>query len=218
MLYNLEQLPYPVSNFYFSNKTNLLFIGLTNPSLNGKLNTIFSKIKILSSTTNSENVGGLLLIYNIIKNHSGASHFELLYERELMSGVSSLNFYESKNILLVGLNNGSISTFKVFINESSSETRELIEEIGTIKSHKKRVIGACVNFTLGYIYSVARETKIKISEMNYQSMMKEVPLTKKEISSMVYDEVWERMILADDAGSIWIVDIMTNPVRINFIH
>jgi len=214
-IYNLEELSYPISAFYFDKSLSLLFVGLSNTSISGKINNYFSKI--FSSNKNSaensqNNIPGFLLIYNIIKNNSGSLHFELIYQKSFTSEVSSINFYNSKNMLCVGLNNGTVAIYRLFVNESSKITKELIEEMCTVKAHKKKIVGICINFTLGYVYSTAREGCLNISEINYQSLMKSYPVSKKEISCLVYDETWGRIFLSDEIGSIWIIDIMTNAV------
>ena len=167
----------------------------------------------VNKTTSAGNSQGYLLIYNIIKNNSGAIHFELLYTKPLISEVSSINYYENPNMLCVGLNNGNVIIYKIFINEGSQECRDLVEEACVLKSHKKKIVGVCMNHTIGYIYTVARDNNLIISEINYQSLMKNMPISKKEISTMIYDEHWGRMFLTDDSGSIWILDISSNPVR-----
>ena len=209
-IYNLENLSYPIGNFFYEKTTSLLFLGLINNSVSGKINNYFSKL--FSSSSKEENSPGFLLIYNIIKNKSGAHHFEPLYQKPLQSGVSSINFCYNSNILILGLNNGSILLNKLFVNESSQVTRDLIEDICLIKAHKKKIIGASINTSLGYVYSFAADGNIVISEMNYGSIMKTFPVTKKELTTYFYDDYWGRVICTDENGSIWIVDIVTNPV------
>jgi hypothetical protein len=180
---------------------------MSNPSFAGKITSIFSQISIFSNKTIAENSPGLLFIYNIITSHSGEFHFELLHRKALSSEVSSINFYEGNNILFVGMNNGNISINKIYINESSRITRELVEDKGILKAHKHRVVGACINYSIGYIYSIAREKTLNISEVNYQSFMKSIPISKKELSGLVHDESLNRLFLSDDAGSVWIIDL-----------
>jgi hypothetical protein len=219
LLLNLENISvnHIPTAFHFHKSTSLLFIGLSNTTISGKINNYFSKFftKNKSETTsNQSEYPGYLMIFNLIKNNSGAQHLELIYEKGVNSEVTSINFYDTKNILCLGMKNGSISLNKVYINESSSVSKELVDEICTVKSHKTSIVGVCVNFSLGYIYSVARDKTIAISELNYQSLIRTIPITKKDISSFFYDEKWSRLFLVDDSGSIWILDITSNPVRI----
>ena len=184
--------------------------------MTGKITNYFNKMFSGSGSSKSnENIPGFLLIYNIIKSNSGDHLFNLIYEKGLNSEVSSINFYDTKNMLCIGLNSGTMLIYKVFVNESSRISKELVEEICSVKSHKKKIVGGCINFTIGYLYSVAREGCLNISEINYQSLMKSIPISKKEITCLVYDENWGRLFLSDEIGSIWIIDITTNPV-INF--
>ncbi len=212
-IYNLDCLTYPVNSFYYDKRTSLLFLGLLNPSISGKINNYFSKL--FSSASKEENSPGFLIVYNIIKSKSGAHHFEPLYQKPLPAAISSIDFWSSTNMLILGLNNGSIVLNKVFVNESSQVTKELIEELCTIKAHKKKVIGVCLNPSLGYVYSFASEGNLVLSEMNYGSVMKSFPISKKEITAMAFDDKWGRVFCTDESGSIWIIDILSNPVKIN---
>lgn len=205
------------SAFYFHKQTSLLFIGLSNTTIAGKINSYFSKLFTSrnKSDTNNTEYPGYIMIFNLIRNNSGAQHLELIYERGLNSEVTSINFYDTKNLLCLGMKNGNISLNKVYINESSSESKEFVDELCTVKAHKNSIVGVCINFSQGYIYSVSLDKSITISEINYQSLIRTIPITKKDISCMVYDEKWNRLFLGDDAGSIWILDIISNPVKNN---
>ena len=203
---------HPINSFYYDKRTSLLFLGLFNPSLSGKINNYFSNF--FSGNTKEENSPGFLLIYNIIKNNSGAHHFEPIYQKSLSSSVSSINF-SPENLLILGLASGTLIINKVFINESSKVSRDLLEEVCQIKAHKKKIVGVCINQSLGYVYSFAAEGSIVISEMNYGSVMKTFPLSKKEITDVNYDDKWGRAFCTDEAGSIWIVDLVSNPVIYN---
>jgi hypothetical protein len=124
-----------------------------------------------------------------------------------------MKFYETKdsnlnNVLILGFTNGNIEIFKVFINEGSNIARELMESICYLKVHKKPIVGVAINFTIGYVYSVARESNLNISELNYQSLMRNIPITKQEITNAFYDEEKLEFYLVDISGSIWIVDLM----------
>jgi hypothetical protein len=111
---------------------------------------------------------------------------------------------------LLGFTNGAIEIFKIFVNESNNIAREFIEHLCTIKAHKKPIVGVAINFTIGYVYSVAKENVLNISELNYQSLIRSVPVTKKEINNFFYEEDKLRLYLTDDAGSIWILDLMSS--------
>lgn len=201
----------------YDSKTSLLFVGCVNKGLGAKISNYFSKIKLFSSNSNNNEEKGIsqLIIYNIIKNNSGQSHFEPLHLQYFQNEICYLKYYEKKytdtySILVLGHTNGQIDIFKIFVNESNKIAREFIEHLGSIKSHKKPIVGVAINFTIGYIYSVAKETNLNISELNYQSLMRSIPLTKKEMNNIFYDEEKLKLYLSDDGGSIWIVDLMNS--------
>ena len=201
LLYCLEDLPQQVTTFYYHKKTSLLFVGLSELKTDGPINNI---IKLFQ---NQPQRYSKLLVYNIIKNNSGEQHFELLCQKIVKDDICYLNYFESNSILAAGFGNGTIELFKVYINESSDISKELIEELCFIKAHKKKVIGIAINFLKGYVYSFAKDTSIVISEMNHQSILRNVPISKKEFSCIYYDERKLRCFATDDGGSIWIIDL-----------
>jgi len=192
-------------------------VACVNKNFTAKISNYFSKMNIFASNNNSnkQNENGIsqLIVYNIIKNNSGESHFEPLYTQNFQNQICYIKFYEKKdsnsnNLLILGFTNGNIEIFKVFVNEGSHIARELMENLCILKVHKKPIVGVAINFTIGYVYSVARESNINISELNYQSLMRSIPITKKEITNCFYEEDQLKFYLADESGSIWIVDLM----------
>lgn len=215
LMYNLEnELELPISCAYFYEETNLLFLGLGKPK-ESALGGIFDKVKsgfgFFKKAEPQKVICGQLVIYNIIKNYQGLCHFEPLFAKPLYSECVSINYYKEKNCLCLGLNDGTVQLYKVFTTESTQESQgQFVIEAGTINCHKVPIVGSVVNFNYGYIYTVAKETVIKISELNYQTLMKEIPITKRNITKMQYENRMGRMILGDEGGSIYIVDMTTN--------
>ena len=75
---------------------------------------------------------------------------------------------------IVGLNNGQILIFKLYIKELNISSKEIIEYIGTINYHTSPTLSCIINFKEGYSYTVAQhDTGIKICELNYQILIKE---------------------------------------------
>jgi hypothetical protein len=158
----------------------------------------------------------ILQIYNIIKNNYGEQHFELLYETNVKDDICYINYFSSNSILSVGTNTGNILFYKIYINETSDITKELVEQMCIIKTNKKRIVGVAINFVKGYVYSFANDHNIIISEMNYQSIMRTVPISKRDFSCMFYDERKLRCFATDEGGSIWIIDIYDS-VRLSLL-
>jgi hypothetical protein len=217
-LYNIEELQNEIIGIDYNSKTSLLFVSCVNKNFTAKISNLFSKINIFGSNINNhnkQNENGIsqLIVYNIIKNNSGQSHFEPLYTQNFNDQICYIKFYDTKdfnsnNILILGFTNGNIEIFKVFVNESSTIARELMESICILKVHKKPIIAVAINFTIGYVYSVAKECNINITEFNYQSLIRSIPITKHVITNAFYEEDKLRFYLADESGSLWIVDLM----------
>lgn len=217
-----EELKYPITCSSFFKEANLLFIGMGKPPDN-VVSSIFSKVgnffKSPAAVANIKN--GKFAIYNIIKNHGGEHMFILLHSQDLTAEVTFIHFFKEKNALCVGMQNGHINLFRVYINESSSETRDFIEYAGIIKAHSSPSLGCAINFDIGYVYSFSRENNIKISELNYQSLMKTIPITQQKISAVNVELSLERIIVCDEGGSIYIIDALTEPLipkTVQIIH
>ena len=59
---------------------------------------------------------------NIIKNFQNKFLFEPLYAQPLYTQCSSINFFKDKSCLTIGMYDGSIKIYKIFINETTPET------------------------------------------------------------------------------------------------
>lgn len=215
-MYDLkDELDLPISCAYFHEQTNLLFLGMGKPksSLMGGILNRVKGFSFFKSSAPSQVICGQLVVYNIIKNYQGLTHFEPLYSKPLYSECVAMNYYREKNCLVLGLNNGTVALFKVYITESTEESGgEFIIEAGSLSCHKGPIVGAIVDFQYGYIYTMAREVSIKISELNYQKLMREFVITKRNMTVMKYDSDYGRIIIGDEGGSIYVVDIQATPL------
>ena len=225
-LYNLhDELVLPISCGYFLENANLLFVGCGIPN-NNFLTGIFNKIKNnipflnkKKSDNEQKKVLGQFIIFNIIKNYQGLIHFEVLYAKPTFSECTSINFYKDKNCLCLGMNDGNIFLYKIYINESTKESQgQFLIEAGKFNSHKTKIIGTVINFNNGYIYTIAKDFNIKIFDLNYQNLIKECLISTKLLSYMIYDEKLGRMIIGDEGGNIFIIDIISNPINPRTIY
>ena len=135
------------------------------------------------------------------------------YAKPLYTECSSMNFFKDKSCLTIGIYDGSVNIYKIFINETTPETQgNLVIEAGVFQAHLKPIIGTVVNFINGYIYTLARETCIKIFDINYQNLVKTVPMTVKNMTSMYYDEKSKILIIGDEMGRFYFFDVFEEPV------
>ena len=224
LYYFKDQLVLPISVSYFLEQANLLFIGC-GKQYKTILNNIMDKVKDFSpfnfvsggnkqlKLKKNTQVKGQFVIINIIKNFQNKYLFEPLYAQPLYTECSSINFFKDKSCLTIGMYDGSINIYKIFINETTPETQgKLVIEAGIFQAHLKPIIGTVVNFIHGYIYSMARECCIKIFDINYQNLVKSVPMTVKPMTSMLYDEKSKILIIGDEMGRFYFVDVFEDPV------
>ena len=219
-LYDLHgELVLPISCGYFLENANLLFIGCgkaQNSILQGIKNKIknFSFFKKKNNNQTEKKVLGQIAIFNIIKSYQDNYHFEVLYAKPTYSECTSINFYKDKNCLCLGMNDGTINLYKIFINENTEESQgQFLIEAGNFQAHNVKIIGTIINFNQGYIYTIANENYIKIFDLNYKTLLKEYLISIKKISSMFYDENLGRVILGDEGGNVYIIDLISNPIN-----
>ena len=204
-----ENIQFEVSNMFYYQKARLLFIG-TGLAQNKLIDGITSKIHRMFKKNSSsfKAVKGQILIYNIISSHDGEIMFIELFSKDLYSEVSSLDYFFEKNCLCIGMSNGEIQLYKIYTTESSETSKEFVEYSGNITCHYTPILGCLINFELAYIYSFAKyDETIKISEINYTTLMKESLIIKNkllDIDSSISDE---RILICDIKGNVHIIDI-----------
>ena len=204
-----ENIQFEVSNMFYYQKARLLFIG-TGLAQNKLIDGITSKIHRMFKKNSSsfKAVKGQILIYNIISSHDGEIMFIELFSKDLYSEVSSLDYFFEKNCLCIGMSNGEIQLYKIYTTESSETSKEFVEYSGNITCHYTPILGCLINFELAYIYSFAKyDETIKISEINYTTLMKESLIIKNkllDIDSSISDQ---RILICDIKGNVHIIDI-----------
>jgi hypothetical protein len=153
-----DQLVLPISVSYFLEQANLLFIGC-GKQYKTLFNNILDKVKGFSpfnfvgggnkqlKLKKNTQVKGQFVIINVIKNFQNKYLFEPLYAKPLYTECSSMNFFKDKSCLTIGMYDGSVNIYKIFINETTPETQgNLVIEAGMFQAHLKPIVGTVVNF------------------------------------------------------------------------
>ena len=211
-----------INAIYFIEAPKLLLIGTgineesMYNSVKNKISKLFKSKEPTFGDKNTNNVcRGQFIIYNIIKNNNGEIMFVELKCIDVISEIIKFDFWVEKNYICLSLKNGQILLFKIFINESSSITREIIEYIGTINEHFSKPLCCIINFTCGYVYSFGQYEKvIKICDLNYQNLIKEIEIFKGKKSKgficVDYTISLEYVYLQDENGSIYFIDMISD--------
>ena len=150
---------------------------------------------------------------------------------EVISQIIKIDFFSEKNIIILGLNNGQILLFELFMQKQNPNSQDIIEYIGTINYHANPILCCLFNFKEGYIYSFAKyETNIKICEFNYQTLKKDFSIynniykkswRNKGIINVDYTISYEYIYIQDEEGNIFFIDIISdvlNPYIICFFQ
>lgn len=126
-----------------------------------------------------------------------------LYTHSYSSEITFMTFFEEKSNLVVGLNNGYISILKVYIHETADITKNLVDEIFYIQCHETSISSAIIDYSLGFIFSIAKSNKISLSEINYKSNVHKETVSKFNLTSICFDESRKILICSDSQGSIY---------------
>ena len=221
-----------INAIYYLYDSKLLFIGtgvneetLYNTMMK-RINKLFKKQDPTFGTYHTENQNnickGQFIIYNLINNNNGEIMFVELKSIDIISEVVKFDYWPEKNYINLCLKNGQILIFKIYINEPSSITKEIVEYIGTINEHFTTPLCCIINFKCGYTYSFGQYEKgIKICDLNYHNLVKEVNILNKKSKGFIcidYTISLEYIYAQDDDGTIYFIDIITDYMKPNIIQ
>ena len=188
----------------------------TKFSLFNKISNIFSSNKEEKSNT----CKGKFYIYNIIKNNNLELMLVEIKCLEVISGIIKIDFFQEKNIIILGLNNGQILIFELYIKSLNPNSSDILEYVGTINYHSNPPLCCLFNFKENYIYSFAKwETNIKICELNYQTLVKDFNIyndtykkswKNKGIICVDYTISYEYIYIQDEECNIFFIDIISD--------
>ncbi len=203
-----------ITDFQFNPTNSLLFVGTAFSADTGRLS---SYISTFSSLWNNSFLGEIS-VYHIAKSNYEEINLEKVYNQAFYSQVSKIAYLEgdSVDILAVGLYDGNVMLFRIYANSNKYTTtsgNELVDNFSKIKPHKNLIIDFGIEADYGYIYTAAlNEKTIAISEINYETVIKNVSVSNSSITCFKYDKENKRIIIIDVANSIWIMQVV-NYVR-----
>lgn len=143
-----------------------------------------------------------------------------VFKKDFHNGINLTKFHSRNTILSVGFENGEIKLFKIYIRETSNISKNLVDEISSLKPHTKPIISIELDFNLGYIFSIAKDSQLTISEFNYQTTIKTLVISSTGLCAMHYDEKNNLIIVSDNLGSLYFYSVSSpiNPIKLQAIH
>ena len=221
-----------IKDILFLEEPKLLLIGTglldgeslsINNEVNNSKSSLIGKLgKLFSSNKDEKNNSckGKFYIYNLIKNNNLDLMLVELKCLDVISPIEKIDYFSEKNIIILGLNNGQILIFELYIKQQNPNSKDILEYIGTINYHTNIPLCCLFNFKEGYIYSLAKyETNIKICEYNYQNLIKDLNIynntykksrKNKGFIFVDYTISYEYIYLQDEEGTIFFIDIITD--------
>lgn len=227
MLDKVEDLNQEATTLDYSLKGSLVFLG-TGKKSKDVVNKLIGKFSsfISSVSSNSNKCIGQLIIYNLIQSKNGETMLHSIFEQSYPSQISYLKFNtynicdEEANILCLGFDSGEIRLLRIYITESSTITKNLVDEVACIKAHKKPIISIQVDYKTGYVFTICEDNILNISEYNYQTNIKSIKISKEKLTCLLYDITNSLLVITDAIGSIYFynVDNPIDPTKLQAYH
>lgn len=156
----------------------------------------------------------------MIQSKHGETVLHPVYETDFQSGVSYLQFDKVNHILVLGMESGEVKMLRVYITENSYITKNLVDEVASIKVHKSKVIGVEIDFTSGYVFSISNDPNLEISEYNYQSKIKTLKISNYNLTCLLYNQSNHLLVISDNSGSLYFYSVSSPilPKKLQSIH
>ena len=162
----------------------------------------------------------------MIQSKNGETMLHSIFEQSYPSPISYLKFNtysisnEEANILCLGFDSGEIRLLRIYITESATITKNLVDEVACIKAHKKAIISIQIDYKTGYVFTICEDNILNISEYNYQTNIKSIKISKEKLTCLLYDITNSLLVITDVIGSLYFynVDNPIDPVKLQAYH
>jgi len=217
IVYENNELPQGVRDFYYFEEAKILFIVCCDMKIASRLDAYVTNVNLpWEKKTDAHISVGSVFAFKANQNKQGTNFiFEKLWAKSFPEQTGVVNFDKENCVLQVGLDSGTIIFYK-----TSAESKYLVyDELCRIKPHSARVMGLDYDGKPGYIYSCGSDKKFFLSEINYLSNITEVAESTAGYTNLKFDKANERIFLTNEAGILSV--FMTNtfpPSLVNVIQ
>ena len=206
IIYENNELPQGIRDFYFFEEANIMYIVCCDMKIASRLDAYVTNVNLPWEKKTEAHISvGSVFAFKVIQDKKGIPHlYEKIWAKSFPEQTGVVNFDKENLVLQVGLDSGTVVFYK-----TTEESKYLsYEEICRIKPHNARVMGLAFDPKPGYIYSCGSDNKFMLSEINYLSNMTEIA-----------DKKNERIFLTNEAGILSV--FLTNtfpPSLVNVIQ
>ena len=217
IVYENNELPQGVRDFYYFEEANIMYIVCCDMKIASRLDAYVTNVNLPWEKKTEAHISvGSVFAFKVIQDKKGQTHsFEKLWAKSFPEQTGVVNFDKENLVLQVGLDSGTVVFYK-----TSEESKYLdYEELCKIKPHTARVMGLAFDAKPGYIYSCGSDNKFMLSEINYLSNITEIAQSNAGYTNLEFDKKNERMFLTNEAGILSV--FLTNtfpPSLVNVIQ
>jgi WD40 repeat protein len=217
IVYENNELPQGIRDFYFFEKASIMYIVCCDMKIASRLDAYVTNVNLpWEKKTDAHISVGSVFAFKVIQDKKGNIQlYEKLWAKSFPEQTGVVNFDEEEFVLQVGLDSGTIVFYK-----TSLESKFLVyDELCRIKPHNDRVMGLAYNSKPGYIYSCGTDKKFMLSEINYLSNVTEIAQSTAGYTNLEFDKPNERIFLTNEAGILSV--FLTNtfpPSLVNVIQ
>ena len=217
IVYENNELPQGVRDFYYFEEANIMYIVCCDMKIASRLDAYVTNVNLPWEKKTEAHISvGSVFAFKVIQDKKGQTHsFEKLWAKSFPEQTGVVNFDKENLVLQVGLDSGTVVFYK-----TSEESKYLdYEELCKIKPHTARVMGLAFDAKPGYIYSCGSDNKFMLSEINYLSNITEIAQSNAGYTNLEFDKKNERIFLTNEAGILSV--FLTNtfpPSLVNVIQ
>ena len=217
IIYENNELPQGVRDFYFFEKASIMYIVCCDMKIASRLDAYVTNVNLPWEKKTEEHISvGSVFAYKVIQDKKGNIQlYEKLWAKSFPEQTGVVNFDPENLILQVGLDSGTVIFYK-----TSEESKYLAyDELCKIQPHHARVMGLAFDGKPGYIYSCGSDKKFMLSEINYLSNITEIAQSNAGYTNLKFDKANERIFLTNEAGILSV--FLTNsfpPLLVNVIQ
>lgn len=187
--YTIDRLNFEVSDMYFYEKENVLFVSCAKKSNKNFIEkaSIVSKISGWLSKANE----GVLMAYKI---SNGMIRYTKLFEVETKSEISFITLFFNGNnkLFFVGFFDATVEIYQMnsIPGKQTETTTDLLKKINTVKMHKKnyKIISIGYNPTTNFFFTaVEKDNEIQIGFIETKEVFKTIPASPAKLCGFQYD-------------------------------
>ena len=199
IIYENNELPLGVRDFYYFEKGNILFLVCCDMKITSRVDAYITNVNLPWEKKDGKHISvGAVFAFKVCGNQKNSYYFEKIWAKSFPEQTGVVNFNENELILQVGLDSGTIVFYRTSVESKYSE----YTEIKNFKPHKDRVMGLTFDDQTRNIYSCSTDKKFIMTEFSDNSNTLELAISVSGFTALTHDKVNERIFLTNETGVV----------------